>query len=163
MTTTHDKNIQHWIIRVGDGINLKNSKFMVWGIKRGKNDSYLGMVKKFKKGDVLWFLTSKKFGGKIIYMAEYECFYDKKEEPLVPINTFSNKELGWIGDEDWDIQVHYNNLYLTEKPKLNLEVCIRCSSTILNYDTFKNEKIKHDLNQHYKNLKIYADPIEKRF
>lgn len=45
-----------------------------------------------KPGDILWFLTSKKYGGKIIGMSEYSKFYDKNDELLIQINTTSNKE-----------------------------------------------------------------------
>ena len=71
-------------------------------------------------------MTSKEFGGKLIGMAEYSGFYDRNDEPLLHINTKTNKEQGWKGDEDWDIQIHYFNLYITEKQ--NITACIQCSS-----------------------------------
>lgn len=27
------KNVTHWIIRVGDGTNIRNGKYSVWGFK----------------------------------------------------------------------------------------------------------------------------------
>jgi hypothetical protein len=34
------------------------------------------------RGDILWFMTSKKYGGKLIGMSEYCEFYDRSDEPL---------------------------------------------------------------------------------
>ncbi len=65
--------MKHWIVRCKDGINFYNSKYPYWGVKlRDKNT-----VKKFTKGDILWFLTSKNFGGKIIAMVKFTHFYDR--------------------------------------------------------------------------------------
>ena len=145
---------KHWIIRVNDGENFKNSKFPFWGLKQ----HFKGTVKKFQKGDILWFLTSKKFGGKFIGMAEYTCFYDQKDEPLIQINTYSNEDQNWTGDGNWSLQIHYKNLYLTEKQ--NITAIIKCAGVILDYDTFKEKNIP-DLPMHYKNYKFYAEPVEK--
>ena len=71
------------------------------------------------------------------------------------INTKTNEEQGWKGDECWDIQIHYFNLYITEKQ--NITACIQCGSNILEYETFKN-KISSDLYEHYKNYKFYSEP-----
>jgi len=44
---------QHWIIRVQDGGNFRNSKYPFWGVKRGKNNCIKTIVNnKFKKGDI---------------------------------------------------------------------------------------------------------------
>tara|TARA_B100000925_G_C21649340_1_gene320779 strand:- start:75 stop:542 length:468 start_codon:yes stop_codon:yes gene_type:complete len=144
-----------WIIRVKDGENFRNSKFPFWGVKRGKNGCIKTVVKKINAGDILCFMTSKKYGAKIIGMSEYCNFYDRNDEPLIKINTLSNKEQNWIGDEEWDIQIHYCNLYVTERQ--NIECCVQCGGVILEYETFKN-KIKEDLYKHYKNFKFYAEP-----
>ena len=101
-----------WILRVGDGENLRNSKYPFWGVKRGKNGSIKSIVTKMLIGDILCFMTSKQYGGKIIGMCEYTGFYDRKDEPLLQINTKSNLEQQWTGDDSWDIQIHYNNFHL---------------------------------------------------
>ncbi len=145
----------HWIIRVADGVNLRNSKMPFWGVKRGRSGCIKTIVGSMKPGDILWFLTSKPHGGKLIGMAEYVKFYDRADEPLLPIHTASNEEQGWIGDDDWDIQIHYCNLYDTNKQ--NITACIQCPATILSYDTFK-DKIDGDLYQHYAGYKFYAEP-----
>ena len=147
--------MNHWLIRVNDGVNFNNSKLPFWGVKRGRNNCMKTIVKKIKPNDVLWFFTSKKYGGKIIGMAEYSHFYDRQDEPLIKMNTYTNKDQGWIGDDDWDIQIHYNNLYLTDKQ--NILVCIQCAANILNYETFR-KKIDDDLEYHYRNYKFYAEP-----
>lgn len=145
---------KHWIIRVSDGENLRNSTYPFWGVKRGRNGCVKTIVSKMKPGDVLWFITSKLYGGKIIAMSEYTGFYDRNDEPLLQINTKTNEEQNWKGDEPWDIQIHYCNLYNTEKQ--NISCCIQCGATVLQYETFKN-KIKENLYDHYKNFKLYAE------
>lgn len=146
----------HWLIRVGDGENLKKSKYMFWGVKRGRGDCIKSLIKNnFKEGDIIWFITNKKAGGKCIAMCEYITFYDKQDEKLININTISNKEQNWNETEVWDIQINYKNLYFTENQ--NIKICIQCSSIILKYLTFK-DKIEDDLVNHYNNFKFYAVP-----
>ena len=148
-------NKTHWLIRVNDGINFKNSKYPFWGVKRGKNNCIKAIVEKLVTGDILWFMTSKNYGGKIIAMAEYSCFYNRNDEPLIHINTFTNYEQGWVGEENWDIQIHYKKLYITEKQ--DIEAVIQCGGIILKYETFK-DRIPSNLYEHYKNFKFYAEP-----
>jgi hypothetical protein len=144
-----------WIIRVNDGENLRNSRFPFWGVKRGRNGCIKTVVSKIKEGDIICFMTSKQYGGKIIAMSEYTGFYDRNDEPLLQINTKTNEEQCWKGDELWDIQIHYRNLYMTEKQ--NISACIQCGGIILNYETFK-DNVDGDLCEHYKNFKFYAEP-----
>jgi hypothetical protein len=140
----------HYIIRVKDGENFRNSIFPFWGVKKCMK----GNVKKMKKGDILWFLTSIPYGGKIIGMAEFVEWHDRRED-ILQINTKTNVEQKWKGDDDWDIQINYCNLYNTEKQ--NIIGCIQCAAVILSYETFKN-KINGDLYEHYRNFKFYAEP-----
>ena len=144
-----------WIIRVNDGENFRKSKYPFWGVKRGRNGCMKTIIKKIKPGDILWFMTSKLYGGKIIGMSEYNGFYDRQDEPLLQINTKTNEEQNWQGNENWDIQIHYSNLYITEKQ--DIVGCIQCGANILEYETFKC-KINSDLYEHYKNYKIYSEP-----
>ena len=150
------KEPKYWLIRVKDGINFKNSKYRFWGVKRGRNNSIKGIVKKIKAGDILGFFTSKKYGGRMIGFAEFTIFYDRQDEQLINIHTFSNKEQGWIGDEDWTIQIQYNNLYLVTE-KQYIPICIQCAGIILQYEKYK-DKIKDNLKVHYKNFKFYSEP-----
>lgn len=143
--------MKHWIIRCKDGINFYNSKYPYWGVKiRDKN-----MVKKFTKGDILWFLTSKNFGGKIIAMVKFTHFYDRKEEPLIQLNTLDNKEQNWDGEDVYDIQIYYKNIYDTRKQKLDL--IIQSQQNIIDFDNYKD---KIDLDLHYKNFIFYANKIK---
>ena len=143
----------NWLIRVGDGDNFRNSKFPFWGVKSKCNKSIIH--NKFKKGDILWFMTSKKYGGKLIGMAEYTEYYDRDIELLIQIHTYSNKEQNWKGDENWSIQIHYNNLYDIEKQ--NIDAIVQCAATILNYETFKDTGLP-DLYTHYNNYIYYTEP-----
>lgn len=144
-----------WIFRVNDGENLRNSKYPFWGVKRGRNECIKTMVTKIAHGDILCFMTSKLYGGKIIGMGEYTGYFDRMDEPLLQINTKTNSEQNWKGDGCWDIQIHYDNLYITEKQ--NITGCIQCSAIILDYEKFK-DRINGDLYEHYKNFKFYAEP-----
>lgn len=144
--------MDHWIIRVGDGENFRNSRYPIWGLKKG-NGSVEGIVKKIKKDDILWFLTSKKYGGSLIGMAKFIDYYDRKKEPLLNINTVSNKEQNWEGDEDWDIQIKYGNLYDIEDQRIKL--CIQCSAIIMNYKKFET-KLDIGLAKHYQNFLFYS-------
>lgn len=151
---------KHWIIRCHDGNNFRNSKYSFWGVKRGKNNNIKTIVNKIKKGDILWFLTSKSYGGKFIGMCEYSHYFDKQDEPLINLNTYSNEEQGWIGDEKWELQMHYYNYYDIEK--INIKACIQCPSPILEYDRFREkinnnkEYVCENLDKHYDNLIIYG-------
>ena len=147
--------VNHWIIRVNDGENFRNSVNPFWGVKRGQGGNIKTIVGKMKEGDVLWFCTSKPFGGKLIGMAEFVGFYDSRDEPLIPVNTLSNEEQGWSGNSEWDIQIHYKNEYDTDRQ--DIKACIQCSAIIMKYDTFR-EKVNGDLYEHYKNFKYYAVP-----
>ena len=149
---------EHFLIRVKDGENFKNSIYPFWGIKRGNNGQFKTQVSNnIKQGDILWFMTSSKYGGKIIAMAEYCGFYDRNDEPLLNINTKTNEEQGWKGNECWDIQLHYTNLYNTEKQ--NIEACIKFGGNVLKYKKDNiNINIPSDLYEHYKNFKIYSEP-----
>jgi hypothetical protein len=88
-------------------------------------------------------------------MAEYTGFYDRADEPLLQINTKTNVDQNWVGDELWDIQIHYCNMYITEKQ--NITGCVQNSGNILKYETFKRQ-IDSDLYAHYNNFKLYAEP-----
>ena len=116
-----DTEKKHWIIRVKDGVNFRNSKIPFWGVKRGKGGCIKTIVEKIKNGDILWFMTSKKYGGKMIGMSEYCEFYDRDDEPLIEINTKTNEQQNWRGYEKWDIQLHYCNLSYISKHK-NMEI-----------------------------------------
>jgi len=157
---SHDTT--HWIIRANDGVNFLNSNYPFWGVKRGHGGGIKTIVNKIKPCDILWFLTSKPHGGKFIGMCEYTHYYDKEDEPLISVNTFSNKDQNWKGEEYWSIQIHYKNLYIiteTQQRNLNLKAVIQCGGTILEYETFKKKgKELPDLSYHYENFKNYAEP-----
>ena len=48
--------------------------------------------------------------------------------------------------ELWNIQIHYKNLYITEKQ--NIRAVIQCGGIILEYETFKDRGLP-DLYYHY--------------
>ena len=155
-TFKNETGRNHWIIRVADGINFRNSAEPFWGMKKGRGGCIKSLLlNNVKKGDILWFCTNKKNGGKAIGMAEYTECYDREDEPLIQINTYSNKEQGWIGDDDWHLQIHYTKLYDTEKQNIN--VLLSGPSPIIEYKPFtENQKNIEDLYKHYEGFSFYG-------
>jgi hypothetical protein len=149
------KNKNHWLLRIGDGRNFRNSVYPFWSVKRGKNNSIKGCVRNIAEGDILWFITNQSAGGKIIGMAEFTYMYDIKEKPTSDMTIFSNSEQDWIGDDVWDIQIYYKNMYKTENANIN--ICIRCNSSILSYITFR-DRISHNLYREYDMFLKYGQP-----
>lgn len=148
-------NKNHWLLRVSDGRNFRNSLYPFWSVKRGRNNTIKGSVKNITPGDILWFITNKSSGGKAIGMAEFVNYYDVAEEPTHELHYFRNSEQGWFGPDVWDIQIHYKNMYNTDNA--DIDICIQCSSIILNYETFK-EKINHNLYEEYNTFVKYGQP-----
>ena len=127
----------HYILRVGDGNNFKNSSNVsIWGVK-SRNKSFL---KKVKEGDKLWFIKNKEKGdiynGKTIAVAEFVSKNERVIGPLISI-TPNNDELGWDDKGEFcDVEIHYNNLYnLTD---CNLFTGQNNQTTICEYDNIKD-------------------------
>lgn len=101
-----------WILRCGDGENLKNSsKYKIWGIS-SKNPTNKYFLKNVKPGDRLWFVKNKSHG-KLVAVAIYRTHNSREFGPLIDI-SLTNEELGWSGSgEKWtaDTEVHYTDLY----------------------------------------------------
>ena len=99
----------HWILRVRDGKHFWNSsKDSLWGITKRL---HTGFLKQVEPGDILWFLTNKKSGGKFIAVATYHRKQDRVLGPLIAL-TKTNEELGWtLNHGDWDVEIHYKDLY----------------------------------------------------
>ena len=89
-------------------------------------------------------------------MSEYTCYYDRADEPLIPVHTYSNKDQCWTGEGLWSIQMHYKNLYIITERE-NIKGVIQCAGSILEYDTFKDKGLP-DLYNHYNMFKKYAEP-----
>jgi hypothetical protein len=143
----------HFLVRIGDGKNFYNSKNPFWGMKKGG----LGIAKKMKTGDIIWFMVNKKNGGKAIAVAEYTGeLYNRKDESLIPIHTLTNEQQGWIGDDPWDIQIHYRNLYMIKHAEI--KICLAGSWSIMYYSSMK-DKIVDDFPECFKNIKRYLQPV----
>jgi len=84
----------HFLLRVGDGNNFRNSSNVsTWAVKQ-RNKSFL---KQAKEGDKLWFIQKKKGdinNGKIIAVADFVSKHERVTGPLLSI-TPSNDDLGW--------------------------------------------------------------------
>lgn len=146
------KGPTHFIVRVGDGVNFRNSKNPFWGMKKNA----LGIVKKMNVGDIIWFITNKANGGKAIGVAEFTGeFYNRREENLVEINTLTNEEQGWNGDGAWDIQFHYKNLYMIDHANIN--VCLPGAWNITYYSSIC-DKINDNLPSCFGNIKRFMIP-----
>ena len=140
-----------WILRCGDGENLKNSsKYRIWGIS-SKISTNKHFLKNVKQGDRLWFVKSKT-QGKLVAVATY-CSYNFREfGPLIDI-SLTNEEFGWSGS-DWssaDVEVHYTNLYGLSECELLTH--IKGAATIRKYD----EKCRVNLPVEYSNIVRYSN------
>jgi len=140
-----------WILRCGDGENLKNSsKYRIWGIS-SKISTNKHFLKNVKPGDRLWFVKSKT-QGKLVAVATY-CSYNFREfGPLIDI-SLTNEEFGWSGS-DWssaDVEVHYTNLYGLNECELFTH--IKGAATIRKYD----EKCSVNLPVEYNYIVRYSN------
>jgi len=131
----------HWLIRVGDGKNfLAGAKFDIWGVN-SNGTTVKCLLKNVKQGDILWFVKSSS-KGLLIAVATYERHNVRVIGPLIT-TTNTNKELGWVGDGNWDTEIHYSKLYNLEE--YNLLTDIKGAATIRRY----NDKCKVNLPQEY--------------
>ena len=110
-----------WLFRVGSGINFKNSsKYQIWGFK--SHNRNLMFRKDARTGDRLWFIINKSHG-KVIAVATYVFHNNRELGPLIDISR-TNEELGWDkeGDGNWNIEIHYTDLYNLVECSLNTNI-----------------------------------------
>ena len=123
-------------------INLSTSKTVD---EIGKNP----FIKDAEPGDLLWFVTGNS-NGHIVALATYERIETRVLGPLIA-TTQTNDDLGWNRTEgEWDIEVHFNNLY--NLTCLSLFSEIKGSVSIRRF----NDKCKVDLPTEYKNILRYS-------
>jgi hypothetical protein len=140
----------NWLLRIGDGEHFNSSSEQnIWGIKSpalgGKNP----FIKDAEPGDLLWFVTGSS-NGHIVALATYERIETRVLGPLIA-TTQTNDDLGWNRTEgEWDIEVHFNNLY--NLTSLSLFSEIKGSVSIRRF----NDKCKVDLPTEYKNILRYS-------
>lgn len=148
-------DINHYLLRVGDGENFVNgSTRNLWAVK----DSHKSFLEKVKKGDKLWFIRSKTpedtHSGKIIAVADFEYKNERIVGPLVSF-TPSNEELNWTGSEGGfcNIEIHYTNLYNLTALKLYSGQRGQC--VVVNYNNIK-EKLLVNLIEEYERIVYYS-------
>lgn len=140
-----------WLFRVGDGLNFYNSlSYKIWGIKSSTTNVKFFM-NNVKENDRLWFIKAKT-NGKIIAVANYKKHQKRELGPLINISK-TNKELGWSGGDDWDIEIIYDNIYLLDDVE-DLETEIQGPSTIRK---FEKGKCKINLPEEYKYIVKYRN------
>lgn len=140
----------HWLLRVGDGTHFKSSsKDKIWGIDSNNKSNTSKFMKEVKKGDILWFVQGKN-KGKLLGMATYVGHGKRVLGPILNLSK-TNEELGWTKQEgNWDIEIHYQNLYDIEYCELYTEI-----KSPLVIRTF-NEKCHVDLPTEYNNIVRYS-------
>jgi hypothetical protein len=105
----YNKMTNHWLVHVGDGINFKKTSSKgLWGM-RTKNSHVVHFIRKANTGDQIWFVSK---GKQIIATATYTSFNKRVIGDLITMET--NEERGWNGNENWDIDIHYTDLYNLE-------------------------------------------------
>jgi hypothetical protein len=154
------------LIKVGDtetnANNLRIGKYPFWGLNKNHKNS----IESLKKGTIIAFITNKqKNGNRVIGMAEFVSWYDRRNEPLLNINTVTNEKQGWVGDGEWEIQVLFKNFYETESGIKNIwipnEIDIGRQQMIIGIEGHKiqlPDSITDDLLKHYQNFKYYGIP-----
>lgn len=140
-----------WLLRVGDGANIKNSsKYKIWGIS-SKTDTNKHFIQNVKPGDRLWFVKSKS-QGKLFAVATYRSHNLRDFGPLIDI-SLTNEELGWTGSgADWsaDVEINYTDLYGLND--CDLLTHIKGAATIRKY----NEKCRVNLPVEYSYIVRYS-------
>jgi hypothetical protein len=131
----------HWLIRIGDGKNFKNSSnFNIWGVKETTSTKHFEKI--VKKGDILWFVVSHN-NGQAISFSEYISHNER---------TRTNKELGWENannSNNWTIEINYKNLTNIE----NENYFTNIKGQNVNIRKY-NDKCKINLPQIYKKTKV---------
>lgn len=125
---------QNWILRVADGKSFEKSmERNIWAVNT-KNNSCRNFIKNVKPNDILWFLTNYNSGKKIIAVAVFISSNKRELGPIFNL-TPSNGELGWREDGEWDVEVHFNSLYLIDK--LNIKPEMNHPSPVVNCSKVK--------------------------
>lgn len=140
--------VNHWMLRVGNGKHFINSStYNIWGINSSHSHCKY-FLRTVKKGDKLWFVKNCS-DGQLIAVSTYKSYNTRIVGPLIKLNL-TNTELGWEKDGNWDIEVHYENLYNITKCSLLSKIKGPC--TIRLY----NEKCVIDLPNEYDNIEKYS-------
>jgi hypothetical protein len=102
---------KHWLLRIGDGQHfISSSSKYIWGVNSSDKGNVVPFLTHAKPGDILWFVKSKS-KGQLIAVATFTEFKKRELGPLISL-TATNEELGWtIQTGNWDIEVHYKELY----------------------------------------------------
>ncbi len=155
----------NFIIRISDGENFKRSVTKkIWGIKTKTTDNKTinSNIYKLKPGDKLWFAKSGK-DNKIAYIATFVKAAPRQLGPLIDI-SLNNNEIGWVDPQpngvcDWDVELHYKDLYyvsdLNLKLNFNKNECPRNRNVIL----FKSNYSDFDVETEYTNISKYSKVI----
>jgi hypothetical protein len=129
------KQVNHWLIRVGDGKHLFTSaKFGIWGVDSSNSNvkSFMGLANKNKKnkdsvnpGDILWFIKGGS-GGLAIANAVFKEFVLRE-----PGKTMSNSDLGWDislngSNGGWDYEVRFENFTEISEKKILTQIKAAC-------------------------------------
>jgi len=156
----------HFIIRVGDGENfVKGSVYSTWGCRSTNksckpiNKSFLSKV---KEGDKLWFVRSKKKQdmtvGKIIAVATFVSKNKRETGPLISL-TPDNETYGWKGGENYDIELHYTQLY--NLSNCNLYTGQKGQQPIMDYETNK-QSLLVNLHVEYEYIVKYSNVVKDK-
>jgi len=124
-----------WLLRVGDGMNLKRStRYKIWGIRSGTSCAKYFLTH-VRPGDRLWFIQNKSCG-KVLAVATYLHHNVRELGPFINV-SMSDEELGWTTDrKGWDIELHYTNVY--DLDECELFIHIKGPLTIRKYDALQH-------------------------
>ena len=69
-------------------------------------------------------------------MGTFTKFLDKRYELLIVIETINNSDQGWY-DNNYELELHYTNLYNTEKQNIKIDEILG-QLPIINYNNNPN-------------------------
>lgn len=137
-------NPTHWLIRVRDGVNFEQNIFSrgrkFWSIKDSNNNGK-AFYRDVRANDILWFVTNKEGGSRIIAVARYLSHNERVLGPLVALSP-TNEDLGW-NEPGYTKEFHFDDCY--DVKEWNLTNPVDNRSTVIKY----SNKFNYDLPLHW--------------
>jgi hypothetical protein len=139
----------HYLIRIGDGKNFQRSMhFKIWGTVH-RIDA--------KKGDVLWFITSKS-QGHAVAVATFVSTNPRDTRDLIS-GTLPNSMLGWDGPQTSRYEIHYDNLIDIRNCNVFTRIKSQCSIRKYTRQNFEEGKCSEPLETIYPYIRRFSNAI----
>lgn len=116
----------HWIIRVGNGMNLDILKqHKMWLFNKDANSNYKHFMNNYNIDDVIWFMVSGS-KNKLIGMTKIKLIKKRELGPLINI-SLSDEELELVNPSNklWNTELHFDTYFDISKINISYPACIR--------------------------------------